>query len=131
MFGGRRRARWELGATPLVHELYLALIDLIADIGEPAVVVLDACERFDLRITRLDRWMLAQPCPDPGTERAVRELVGACAGLWATTVHVARLSPAGIDAGSAHLPPYCASDMSARVDALEDALEGVRRLHLL
>ena len=131
MFGGRRRATWEQGATPLVHELYLSLIDLIADIGEPAVVLLDACARLDLRITKLDRWMLAHPCPDPGTERAVRELVGACAGLWATTVHVARLTPAGIDAGSAHLPPSCASDMSARVDALEDALDAVRRVRLL
>jgi hypothetical protein len=118
-------------ATPLVHELYLSLIDLIADIGEPSVVVLDACARLDVRITNLDRWMLIQPCPDPGTEQAVRELVGACAGLWATTVHVARMTPAGIDAGSAHLPPSCASDMSARVDALEVALEGVRRIRLI
>jgi hypothetical protein len=131
MSGGRRRATWERGATPLVHELYLTLVDLIADIGEPAVVVLDACTRLDLRITHLDRWMLAYPCPDPETDRSVRALVGACAGLWATTVHVARLTPAGIDAGSAHLPPSCASDMSGRVDALEDALEAVRKLRLL
>jgi hypothetical protein len=131
MFGGRRRAKWQKGATPFVHDLYLALIDLIADIGEPAVVVLDACERFDLRITLLDRWVLAHPCPDPETDGAVRALVGACAGLWATTVHVARMTPAGIDAGSAHLPPSCASDMSARVDALEDALDRVRRLGML
>jgi hypothetical protein len=131
MFGGRRRAKWECGATPFVHELYLSLIDLIADIGEPAVVVLDACERLDLRITALDRWMLDHPCPDSGTELSVRSLVGACAGLWATTVHVARLTPAGIDAGSAHLPPSCATEMSARVDALEDALDSVRRRRLL
>jgi hypothetical protein len=131
MFGGRRQARWESGATPFVHELYLSLIDLIADICEPAIVVLDACDRLDLRITALDRWMLDHTCPDPATEQSVRGLVGACAGLWATTIHVARLTPAGIDAGSAHLPPSCASDMSARVDALEDALERVRRLRLL
>ena len=61
----------------------------------------------------------------------MRALVGACAGLWATTVQVARLAPAGIDAGAAHLPASCTIQMAERVDALEVALEQVTRLGLL
>jgi len=115
----------------MVEQLHLALVDLIADIGEPAPVVLGACVRLDLRITELDRWLLRHPCPGPWTEQRVRDLIGACAGLWATTVHVAHRTPAGIDAGSAHLPASCTAEMSARVDALESALAGVQRVGLL
>ncbi len=111
--------------------LHLALVDLIADIGEPAEVVLEACARLDLRITELDRWLLRHPCPGPWTEQSVRDLVGACAGLWATTVHVAHRTPAGIDAGSSHLSASCTAEMSARVDALECALAGAQRAGLL
>ena len=117
--------------VPRVGLLHEALVDLIADIGEPADVVLAACERLDGRITELDRWLLRHPCPGPWTEQCVRDLLGACAGLWATTVQVARRTPAGIDAGAAHLPASCATEMSARVDALETALAGVQRAGLL
>jgi len=112
--------------VPLMQEVHNAVVDLIADIGEPGAVVLEACDQLDRRIGELEHWLLAEPCPDFGVERRVRELIGACAGLWATTIHVARLTPAGIDAGTSHLPESCAIDMSARVDALEVALEGVR-----
>lgn len=131
MLGGRRIGRWRRDAAPLVEVLHEALVDLIADIGEPGDVVLEACARLDRRITDLDRWLLGHPCPGPWTEQCVRDLIGACAGLWATTVHVARLTPAGIDAGAAHLPASCAREMSARVDALESALAGVQRAGLL
>ena len=117
--------------VPFVEALHEALIDLIADIGEPAVVVLAACDALDRRIAQLDRWLLRHPCPDPGMERCLRNLLGACAGLWATTVHIARLTPAGIDAGVAHLPSSCTVQMAERVDALEQALEQAHRLHLV
>jgi hypothetical protein len=131
MLGGRRIGRWRRDAAPLVELLHEALVDLIADIGEPGDVVLEACAGLDRRITELDRWLVGHPCPGPWTEQSVRDLLGACAGLWATTVRVARRTPAGIDAGAGHLPASCASEMSARVDALETALAGARRTGLL
>lgn len=131
MLGGRRIGRWRRDAVPFVARLHEALVDLIADIGEPAEVVLGACDRLDRRIAELDRWMLGHPCPGPWTEGCVRDLLGACAGLWATTVQVARRTPAGIDAGAGHLPASCTSELSARVDALEAALAGVVRAGLL
>jgi hypothetical protein len=115
----------------MVQALHWSLVDLIADIGEPSVVVLDACDRLDRRIAHLERWMLANPCPEPEIDRSVRTLIGACAGLWATTASVARLTPAGIDAGVGHLPRSCASHMGTRVDALERALADARRLSIL
>jgi len=131
MLDGRRGRRWERDAEPRIRALHTALVDVIADIGEPALVLHGTCARFDRRIAELDRWMLANPCPDATAERSVRALVGACAGLWATTVQVARLAPAGIDAGAAHLPASCTVQMAERVDALEVALEQVTRLGLL
>ena len=131
MLDGRRGRRWERDAGPRIRALHAALIDVIADIGEPATVLHATCARFARRIAELDRWRLADPCPDATAGRSLRELVGACAGLWATTVQVARLTPAGIDAGSAHLPTSCTIEMGERVDALEVALERVTRLGLL
>jgi hypothetical protein len=131
MLEGRRGRRWERDAGPRIRALYTALIDLIADIGEPAIVLHGTCARFDRRITELDRWLLGHPCPDAMAALRLRELIGACAGLWATTVQVARRAPAGIDAGAAHLPPACTIQMAERVDALEVALEGVTRIGLL
>ena len=131
MLDGRRGRRWERDAVPRVRALHAALVDVIADIGEPAVVLHGTCARFDRRIAELDGWLVTSPCPDPVVGRSVRELVGACAGLWATTVRVARLTPAGIDAGSDHLPASCTIEMAERVDALEAALERVTRLGLL
>ena len=131
MLGSRRLGRWQRDAAPHVEALHEALIDLIADIGEPAVVVLDACARLDRDIAEFDRWLRDHPCPGPWTEQSVRDLLGACAGLWATTVHVARLTPAGIDAGADHLPPSCITEMSSRFDALERALDGAHRMGLL
>jgi len=131
MLEGRRGRRWEREAGPAIWALHAALVDVIADIGEPAIVLHGTCARFDRRIAELDRWLLSHPCPDPMTERSLRGLVGACAGLWATTLRVARLAPAGIGAGSDHLPASCAVEMAERVDALEVALERVTRLGLL
>jgi len=131
MLEGRRGRRWERDAAPLVRGLHAALIDVIADVGEPAVVLYGTCARFDRRIAELDRWMLAHPCPDPVADRCLGDLVGACAGLWATTVKVARLTPAGIDAGSAHLPASYVIQMAERVDALEVALDEATRIGLL
>jgi len=131
MLQGRRSRTWDREVVPLVEELHAALVDLIADIGEPGAVVLAACAALDRRITETDRWMLRTPCPDPRLERALRDLVGACAGLWATTVAVAHRTPAGIDAGVGHLPSSCTVQMAERVDALEQAIEGARRLQLL
>jgi hypothetical protein len=131
MLGGRRIRQWHGGAAPYVQWLHVALVDLIADIGEPADVVLRACAELDRRIADADRWLLGHPCPDAAVERGLRDLIGACAGLWATTLHIARLTPAGIDAGVGHLPSSCTVQMAERVDALEHALEGARRLALL
>jgi hypothetical protein len=131
MLEGRRCRRWERDAGPRIRALHAALIDLIADIGEPAIVLHGTCTRFDRRITELDRWLLGHPCPDETAALRLRELIGACAGLWATTMQVARLAPAGIDAGAAHLPSSCTIQMAERVDALEVALEGVTRIGLL
>jgi hypothetical protein len=131
MLGGRRIRQWHGGASPYVQWLHVALVDLIADIGEPADVVLRACAELDRRIADADRWLLGHPCPDGAVEQGLRDLIGACAGLWATTLHIARLTPAGIDAGVGHLPSSCTVQMAERVDALEHALEGARRLALL
>ncbi len=131
MLGGRRTRRWRAAAAPYVRELHAALVELIADIGEPGAVVLADCDELDRRIADADRWLLHNPCPDPDDAACIRDLVGACAGLWATTVHIARLTPAGIDAGVAHLPTSCTVQMSERVDALEHALEGALRRDLL
>jgi hypothetical protein len=123
--------RWHEGTGPYVQRLHSALVELIADIGEPADVVLLACAELDRRIADADRWLLGHPCPDPAVERGLRDLIGACAGLWSTTQHIARLTPAGIDAGVGHLPSSCTVQMAGRVDALEHALDGARRLALL
>ena len=131
MLGGRRRRQWHEGAGPYVQWLHAALVELIADIGEPADVVLRACAELDRRIADADRWLLAHPCPDGTAERVLRDLIGACAGLWATTQHIARLTPAGIDAGVGHLPSSYTVQMAERVDALEHALDGARRHALL
>ncbi len=131
MLGGKRTKRWEQGVGRYIFDLHLALVDLIADIGEPAAVVLEACTQLDRRIADLDRWQLGHPCPDYRVDECIRNLLGACAGLWATTVHIARLTPAGIDAGVGHLPSSYTVQMAERVDALEQALEGARHIGLL
>jgi len=114
-----------------IRALYGALVELVADIGEPAVVLFGTCARLDRRIAELDRWLLAHPSPDGEIEACLQELLGACAGLWATTVFVARRTPAGIDAGASHLPESCTTQMAARVDALEAALERMSQLDLI
>ncbi len=131
MLGGRRTRRWREGAAPYVLALHAALVELIADIGEPGPVVLTACDELDRRIADADRWLLGSPAPDPADGDCVVALIGACAGLWATTVHIARLTPAGIDAGVGHLPSSCTLQMSERVDALELSLEAAIRRGLL
>lgn len=131
MLGGWRLRKWHEGTDPYVQWLYAALVELIADIGEPADVVLRACAELDRRIADADHWLLGHPCPDGAVELGLRDLIGSCAGLWATTRHIARLTPAGIDAGVGHLPSSCTVQMAERVDALEHALDSARRLALL
>jgi hypothetical protein len=128
----RWRARnWQRRARPWVHLLFWAQVDLIADIGEPAPAVLAACDEVDHRIVELERWMHRNPSPDAAMEQGVHALIGACSGLWAATSKVARLTPAGIDAGTAHLPESVVHQLSERVDSLEAAWVEMRRLQLL
>ncbi len=114
----------------MIIALHRAQGDLIADVGEPALVVLAACDQIDAALARLERFLRDNPSPDPDVSRSMEALIGACAGLWAMMTEVARRAPEGIDAGVDQLPESFATYMSRRVDSLERAWSHARRLSL-
>lgn len=115
---------------PLIIALHRAQGDLIADVGEPATVLLAACDQIDQAIVRLERFLDDHPSPDPEMSRLMDALIGACSGLWAMMTAVARRAPRGIDAGTDDLPESFATYMARRVDSLERAWSHARRLSL-
>jgi hypothetical protein len=117
--------------VPMVVELHHAQGNVIADVGEPACVVLATCDQLDQALARLERWLRDNPCPDPEMSRSMDGLIGACAGLWAMMTGVARRAPAGIDAGVDQLSTSFIGSMAGRVDSLERAWSHARRLSLI
>ena len=126
-----RRWRWKRRAIPHVVALHEAQGDLIADIGEPAPVLLESCARIDRAITRLERFLDTNPCPDPDLARSVEALIGACSGLWASASTIARRVPWGMDAGAVDLPDSFVDFMGRRITSLERAWSHARRLSLV
>jgi len=123
--------RWKRHAALMVATIHRTQADLIADVGEPAVVVLAACDQLDQSIADLRRWMLDHPSPEPELDLCLSSLVRACSGLGTMMTTVARLAPAGIDTEVHHLPASFAQYMEGQVDALADAWAEVRRLELV
>jgi hypothetical protein len=115
----------------MVATLHRTQADLIADVGESAIVVLAACDQLDQAIADLRGWMNDDPCPDPGLTRCLGGLVSACSDLWTLMTTVAQMAPAGMDAGSTHLPASFGRYVEGRVDALANAWADIRRVGLI